>query len=106
MDPRIIPGAWSAVENPAEESCTVVDAANPRPNGAPDSVCRLIGPMAVSRGRLIAAAAEMRAVCEQIHLLSHVIESAVRRGDPGFTDEVVALIQANTAAIAKAEGHI
>lgn len=54
--------------------------------------------------RLIAAAPDHHAVAVELHRLSLVIESAVRNADPAHRDDVVALINANRAAIAKTEG--
>lgn len=55
---------------------------------------------------LATAAPDLLAVCRQLHILSLVIDSAIRRGDPQYRDEIAQLIVANRDAIAKAEGRL
>lgn len=57
-----------------------------------------------ANARLIAAAPEHHAVALELDKLMLVIESAVRRAEPGHHAAVVSLIQANIAALAKARG--
>lgn len=58
-----------------------------------------------ANAHLIAAAPDLYAVETDLDRLSLVIESAVRNADPKRHDEIVALIRANRAALAKARGE-
>lgn len=58
-----------------------------------------------ANAHLIAAAPDFSDVSRELQRLSLVIESAVRNADLPNRPDVLALINANRAAIAKAEGH-
>ena len=58
-----------------------------------------------ANARLIAAAPDLLAALKEWDRLSLVIDSAVRRADPTYADDVLGRIRAGRAAIAKARGE-
>ena len=58
-----------------------------------------------ANARLIAAAPEQHAICDELERLSRVIESAIKQAEPYHLERVQRLLDLNRAALAKAEGR-